>query len=799
MARLHPGVYIEEVSSGVRPIEGVSTSTAAFIGKAEMGALNKAVLVTSFQEFQTKYGAFLSDPAGALGHSVLQFFNNGGKASYVVRIAELGAAAAEITIKDRKAAPANTLTIKASSEGEWGNKLDIEVSDGSANGDNEFAISVLKDRSDLVPPLPTLLLETLDNLSMNPAADNYVEKVVAAKSKYVTAAVVAGNLASAPAGESRSGQLPVGNGAAALKLGAANGGAETPGAAGPPATSGVSRSGANPAGTNPGANPLPADQRKFLINLNGDGAKEATIPARANTGAEIAAAIQTAVRALAPSNPANQAAYSGFTCNFDVAGGAGNEAYVLTSGVAGAGSSVVVTNSTAPSISLPAGQTKFIIEIDGDGPHLVTLSAPPALNSGANIATAIANAVTAITPKRSANAAAFSGFTCVYQNDSARPDNPSLLLTSGTAAGANRVRSSVRVTSAPVAAENAAGLLKLGSTNGGREVVGAAALRPANSQTPTEYHLGDATVTGNVGDAKPGLDGSTPQTQRGEDFKNGLPALDTVRDFSILCIPGISSVDVIDTAVNYCTQRADCFFIGDCRKDDDTVAEGKDFLDGLNKKTSYGAIYFPWLKMTDPTGRSAEPILTPPSGFVAGMYARIDARRGVWKAPAGTEANLGGAIGLAANITDTEQDFLNPIGVNVIRSFPASGIVIWGARTLATRSDPEYRYVPVRRTAIFLEQSLYNGIQWAVFEPNDEVLWASLRLNITAFLLLQFRAGAFQGKTPSEAFFVKCDSSTTTQADIDAGIVNILVGFAPLKPAEFVVLRLSQKAGQTGA
>jgi len=181
------------------------------------------------------------------------------------------------------------------------------------------------------------------------------------------------------------------------------------------------------------------------------------------------------------------------------------------------------------------------------------------------------------------------------------------------------------------------------------------------------------------------------------------------------------------------------------------------------------------------------------------MYARIDARRGVWKAPAGTEANLGGAIGLAANITDTEQDFLNPIGVNVIRSFPASGIVIWGARTLATRSDPEYRYVPVRRTAIFLEQSLYSGIQWSVFEPNDEVLWASLRLNITAFLLLQFRAGAFQGKTPSEAFFVKCDSSTTTQADIDAGIVNILVGFAPLKPAEFVVLRLSQKAGQTGA
>jgi phage tail sheath protein FI len=181
------------------------------------------------------------------------------------------------------------------------------------------------------------------------------------------------------------------------------------------------------------------------------------------------------------------------------------------------------------------------------------------------------------------------------------------------------------------------------------------------------------------------------------------------------------------------------------------------------------------------------------------MYARIDARRGVWKAAAGTEANVGGAVGLIADTTDAQQDFLNPIGVNVIRSFPASGIVIWGARTLATRSDPEYRYVPVRRTAIYLEQSIYNGIQWAVFEPNDEPLWASLRLNIGAFMMLQFRAGAFQGKTPNDAFFVQCDDKTTTQADIDAGVVNIRVGFAPLKPAEFVVLMLSQKVNQPAA
>jgi hypothetical protein len=228
----------------------------------------------------------------------------------------------------------------------------------------------------------------------------------------------------------------------------------------------------------------------------------------------------------------------------------------------------------------------------------------------------------------------------------------------------------------------------------------------------------------------------------------------------------------------------------------DTVDEAKEYVNGLPKKSAYGALYFPWLKSVDPSGISPTPITLPPSGFVAGMYAAIDRKRGVWKAPAGTEANLAGAKDLTKVLTDLEQDFLNNLGVNCIRSFPGSGIVIWGTRTLSTRSQPEWRYVPVRRTAIFLEVSIYNAIQWAVFEPNDEDLWASLRLNIGAFMMRLFRQGAFQGATPSDAFFVKCDSSTTTQADIDAGVVNVLVGFAPLKPAEFVIVKISQKAGQ---
>jgi uncharacterized protein len=293
-----------------------------------------------------------------------------------------------------------------------------------------------------------------------------------------------------------------------------------------------------------------------------------------------------------------------------------------------------------------------------------------------------------------------------------------------------------------------------------------------------------------------GDDGGTPQQA---DYENSFNLLNPVRDVNLIAVPGIGTPVMVSFGANYCEQRADCFFIGDMSVVDDTKEEAQTFVTNVTKKSSYAAVYFPWLKATDPTGVSADPIALPPSGYVAGMYAKIDAKRGVWKAPAGTEANVGGAVGLMKNIIDAEQDTLNPIGVDVIRSFPASGIVIWGARTLATQSNPEYRYVPVRRTAIYLEQSIYNGIQYAVFEPNDEDLWSSLRLNINAFMLLQFRNGAFQGRTPNDAFFVKVDNQTTTQADIDAGIVNILVGFAPLKPAEFVVLKLTQKSGQPAA
>jgi len=256
---------------------------------------------------------------------------------------------------------------------------------------------------------------------------------------------------------------------------------------------------------------------------------------------------------------------------------------------------------------------------------------------------------------------------------------------------------------------------------------------------------------------------------------------------------------MVDEGMSYCQKRPlqDVFYIGEMGTFDDDPTEAESFRQTLTTPNSYGAVYFPWIQALDPSGQSSEPIRLPPSGYIAGLYARIDSKRGVWKAPAGTEATMSGAVGLAIDLTDVQQGNLNRIHVNCLRRFPSAGIVSWGARTIT--SDPEYKYVPVRRMAILLRVSIYNGIQWAVFEPNDEDLWASLRLNIGALMMTLFRQGAFQGSSPKDAFFVKVDNETTTQADIDLGIVNVLVGFAPLKPAEFVVVKISQKAGQSSS
>jgi uncharacterized protein len=212
---------------------------------------------------------------------------------------------------------------------------------------------------------------------------------------------------------------------------------------------------------------------------------------------------------------------------------------------------------------------------------------------------------------------------------------------------------------------------------------------------------------------------------------------------------------------------------------------------GYDSKMS--ALYYPWIEVMDPINK--RPMMCPPSGHVAGVWCRVDGTRGVHKAPA-NEVVLG-CTGLGMQVTQAEQGSMNKVGINCIRSFPGRGIRIWGARTLS--SDPEWRYINVRRLFNYIAESIIEGTQWSVFEPNDQRLWSKLRISASNFLSRTWREGALFGATPAEAFYVKCDSETNPPEVVEAGQVIVEIGVAPVKPAEFVIFKLSQFSGGGGA
>jgi phage tail sheath protein FI len=295
----------------------------------------------------------------------------------------------------------------------------------------------------------------------------------------------------------------------------------------------------------------------------------------------------------------------------------------------------------------------------------------------------------------------------------------------------------------------------------------------------------------------------------------GLWALDKALIFNLLVIPpytrlpGAATPDVSDVtwnaAVAYAQSRR-AFVIVDppsswtpAQVATDAAGMEASVLNN-SQYSNYAAIYYPWLLAPDPLMNNMLASFAP-SGTIAGIYAFTDGQRGVWKAPAGIAATLSGSVGLTTSgsttpitLTDADSAALNPVGVNCLRSFPVIGNVVWGARTMqgADVLESQWKYIPIRRLANYIEQSLFQGTQWVVFEPNAEPLWAQIRLDVGAFMQTLFVQGAFQGTTPAQAYFVNCDSTTTTQTDIDNGIVNIIVGFAPLYPAEFVVIFIQQ-------
>lgn len=673
----YPGVYVEEVSSGVRPITAASTSTAAFIGTAQKGSLTDVKRIFNFTQFQNLYGDFIS--TSWLAHSVYQFFNNGGSQCYIARVGGVGIRTANIVLNDRFT-PVNdvlfSMTVEGVSPGFWGNDIEIRVTDGTIDPGNEFNLDVYM--GDELSPR-----ESFTNLSMDPDAANFVENVTSS-SIYISIIVNSGN-------SHANNGTSVGSG--------------TP--------------------TEP-----TADHTRFRINIDGDGYQEINL---------------NEVIAIDPDPVVN----------------------INVNGVA--------TDVTVDALDTP---NKIAAAI-----HAAVRGIGGSLDGLTRI-------------KNSTNQDAFDLFSSaiVMQTIEGVPTEV-LQLSSGTA----KVNSSVYVAPVTIANNNMTGFLKLGKLQGGTETLGGAITRPlANTVAIPRYLVGDQDISVTpVVSVQGGLDGDPVIDGH---YITAFQRLNNINDISLIAVPGVGSPTVVSEGMNYCENRSlsDCFFIGDMGQDDDNYEDAISFQENISPRNSYGAVYMPWLLALDLTNKSPEPVALPPSGYIAGMYAKTDAKRGVWKAPAGTEAALAGATGLVGNLTDDEHGVINPApyNINVIRQFAASGRVIWGARTQT--SDPEWRYVPVRRMAIMLRVSIYRGIQWAVFEPNDEPLWTQLKLNITSFMMPLYRQGAFQGSSAEQAFFVKCDSETTTQDDINNGIVNVLVGFAPLKPAEFIIVKISQKAGQSG-
>jgi len=434
---------------------------------------------------------------------------------------------------------------------------------------------------------------------------------------------------------------------------------------------------------------------------------------------------------------------------------------------------------------IPASGATFKVD-DGSGARTCTLTYSGTITDTASLVPSLQAAIRAAGSAPNAASPALSGaeVQLVETGDPAKPTRFRILAGRG---GTFDPNTTLVFTNATGATATALGLL--------------------GTQNVQQYSLGTGTA-GSQSLAVAGNDGTAPDATAligARATKTGLYALEDADLFNILCIPGAADLAtgmsaVYTEAEAYCLERRAMVLVdipeGTARPD--SMLTWLSQNSGL--RSTNAAVYFPRPRIPDPLNEFRLRSVGA-SGTIAGVYARTDSERGVWKAPAGTEASLRGVSELAYPLTDAENGSLNPLGVNCLRNFSVGGNVAWGARTLdgADQLASQWKYVPVRRLALFLEESLYRGTQWAVFEPNDEPLWGQLRLNLGAFMQNLFLQGAFQGSTPREAYLVQVDSTTTTQNDIDRGIVNIVVGFAPLKPAEFIIIKIQQLAGQTGA
>jgi len=755
VALTYPGVYIQEVPSGVRTITGVSTSTALFIGRTERGVMDKPTRVFNYTEFASQFGT--STALGELATSVRLFFANGGQQAYIMRIAK-DADKASVTLKN--AAAADVLKIEAREAGERGGELRVKVNYTTPTPDDTFNLEIFR-----VHPvtLQESQLEVHGNLSMQPGTARHVVDILAQESSLVTATKLIG--ASTDEGTSTGALVIAGEGVASdietvigptayLRL-------EVDGALLPVLT--VSNGNLQTAVATQDCDFVAVEietDTTFLAQIKRDGAGTVRVVPSGSTP-DVATLLQMGAErgGIEISQYASQRpAPSGLFAN-----GHTNLAKIAVYTQA-AHSDFDLTVGTLPPLegfNLATSGTKFY---DGD-----TSEDPSLLN---------------VREKLNILASQFNDKAAAVANFNWRLEVQGLYLV---------FRPTTGDANAGVGTTLGDGTTQLFDNTNGFVV----------TNTNTRYYLlgsssASAFQTGTNGD-----DGDPPEATH---YAAAYDVVDREVDiFNLLILPRDVGIDdnarknLWGPASIFC-QRRRAFLLVDPPKTWGSVADVTGaainiatLRQGLVK--DHSAIYWSRLLALNENG-----LIKPvdPSGAIAGLMARTDGNRGVWKAPAGLEADIRGITGVERQVSDPENGVTNALAVNTLRVFP-NGIVNWGARTMDgfdNSGNSDYKYVPVRRLALFLAESLRRGLQFAVFEPNDEPLWAQIRLAAGSFMNGLFRQGAFQGQKKSDAYFVKVDSETTTQNDINLGIVNVIVGFAPLKPAEFVVIQLKQMAGQ---
>lgn len=800
----YPGVYITEQVSSSHPITGVATSITAFVGYTASGIDNRAETLLSFSDYERLFGGLAAD--SELSYAVQQFFQNGGSQAYVVRTPRHGAEDAKVVF--------GGLTFTALSSGSWANgKILIDIDYANVGEQLSGTLTVANSSADVKG--------SLAGFKTNLAVGEWlVFSVDSSQTPYQIQSITDDNnlvLASKFSGTGGTGSAVYFVDPTAFNLTVTN------------LVDGT-------------VEPFP------LLSMNSNRANFA--PSIINDPDNGSQLVNVSVGSPAPTVPPAQTGLVGKPISV-AAVNAALASGTVSGTVAVSASATVTGTGTTFKTSVQAGQQlTFAADTTNTQYTIKSVESDTQLTLTTSYTGTAATNTTATVIGSAATASFTVPFSVTKPTTAPTPlpitvtvFAPGAPIPQTVAGLASQLQKSLNAALA-VQLPGASVVCSVAGTGAGQAIRVNAnlpqypdAIITFNSPAPPSDPLGISTTpaaninvahyalgTGNgsadswgtyLTSADPGTDGSgLPWTQDligDPSLNSGIYALSKVDIFNLLSIPdatralpgnssahdpNVDANSVYSAAIALCITKLAMLLI-DPPPEVNNILSAVDWkTSGLNVNNKNGACFFPRLRLLDPLNPGMLRTFAP-SGVVAGVYATTDSSRGVWKAPAGIQANLNGVQSLVYKMTDTENGELNPLGVNCFRTFPVYGNVLWGARTLvgADADADSWKYVPVRRTALFLEQSLYQGTQWVVFEPNDEPLWASIRLNIGAFMHTLFLKGAFQGSTPARAYFVKCDGETTTQTDIDNGIVNILVGFAPLKPAEFVVIQIQQMAG----